>query len=267
MGNGETTTSIKEAVAKLLPRNYPELIDFNGENKVVIFVPDYYQNSTKVVKCIDPPRAQGLIKNSMQAIENNPEREKEFYEEHLPVFDGQAIAWYGEKVEMDLYKFLKERSKKKDESLAVFHSLHILKFHEKNENYHEKDFIIINATLGFIMVIEVKKTLKKDEKKGNVQKIIEQLQVTFEDLQTYLLGDILSDEKIDGKDWFFIPMIYCEGVEDVIFCDSCGKHIMIGMNVLTFTSDIKVFHVHMYWHEVSQLIPCLKKQGIAMKLL
>lgn len=239
MGNGETTTSIKKAVAKLLPRNYPELIDFNGENKVVVFVPDYFLNSTKVVKCIDPSKAKELRTNSIQAIKNNSKRKTEFEEGHLPVFDGQAIAWYGEKVEMDLYNFLKKRSKKRDESLAVFHSLEILKFHEKNDNCHEKDFILINATLGFIMAIETKKTLKME----NVQKTIEQLQVTFEDLQTYLLGDILSDEKIDGEDWFFIPMIYCEEVDDVIFGDSCGKHIMIGMNFLTFTSDTKIFPV------------------------
>ena len=73
-------------------------------------------------------------------------------------------------------------------------------------------------------------------RKKNLQKTIEQLQVTFEDLQTYLLGDILSDEKIDGEDWFFIPMIFCGTVEeDITFDDSCLKHIMIGMNFLTFT--------------------------------
>ena len=72
LGNGRTTTSIKKAVAKLLERNYPELIDFNGENKVVIFVPDYFLNSTKVVKCIDPPRAPELEENCIQASNNCP---------------------------------------------------------------------------------------------------------------------------------------------------------------------------------------------------
>ena len=192
---------------------------------MVIFVPDYFLNSIKVAKCIDPPRAPELEENCIQASNNCPKRKKEF-KEHLKVFNGQAISWYGEEVEMDLYNFLKERSNKRDESLAVFHSLEILKFHEKNENYHEKDFILINASLGFIMAIETKKALRKK----NIQKTIEQLQLTFEDLQTYLLGDILSDEKIDGEDWFFIPMIYCETVEDITFDDSCQKHIMIGMN-------------------------------------
>ena len=48
LGNGEVTDSIPIAVARLLARNYPEIIEFNGEGNLVIFVPDYYLNAQKV---------------------------------------------------------------------------------------------------------------------------------------------------------------------------------------------------------------------------
>ena len=50
LGHGEWSTSIPDAVAKLMIRNYPELVQWNGDYKLVIFVPEFYLN--KAVKYI-----------------------------------------------------------------------------------------------------------------------------------------------------------------------------------------------------------------------
>ena len=66
---------------------------------------------------------------------------------------------------MDLYNALKKRSEVSNESIAIFHSLEILKFdpERQDNNINEKDFILVSGSHGYIMAIEVKKTLNKKE--------------------------------------------------------------------------------------------------------
>merc|ERR1712083_886949 len=54
LGHNQRMNSIPEAVAALLKRNYPELVKWNGDSKLVIFVPEHYLN--KAVKYVDPRR-------------------------------------------------------------------------------------------------------------------------------------------------------------------------------------------------------------------
>ena len=43
LGNGRNQIlTIPEIVAELLPRNYPELLDFDGSGRLVIFIPEWY---------------------------------------------------------------------------------------------------------------------------------------------------------------------------------------------------------------------------------
>ena len=109
--------------------------------------------------------------------------------------------------------------------MAIFHSFDIMKFDiEKQENkFTEKDFVVVNATHGYIMPIEVKKTLNETTSTES----LEQLKGIREDLQTYLKSDILKDEFI-SQDWMFLPMIYCEQEEAVFCCDRCRQHIITG---------------------------------------
>ena len=60
LGNGrKVVLTIPEIVDELLHRNYPELIDFNGTKKLVIFVPEWYL--TKAIKYVEPSRGQELL--------------------------------------------------------------------------------------------------------------------------------------------------------------------------------------------------------------
>ena len=95
LGNGEIANTIPDAVAKLLLRNYPDLVEFKGDKKLVIFVPDYYLNNLKVVKYVDPFRGPELKGHSKKAAEMYPERKKEF-EGHANFFSGGERSYWGE---------------------------------------------------------------------------------------------------------------------------------------------------------------------------
>ena len=63
LGNGEWANSIPEAVAKLLIRNYPDLIEWDGKAKLVIFIPEFYLN--KAVKYVEPARGATLLQANL----------------------------------------------------------------------------------------------------------------------------------------------------------------------------------------------------------
>ena len=72
MGQGQKVKTIPEAVAKLLARNYPDIVKWNGDSKLVVFIPDFYLN--KAVKYIDPSRGSELKSFCNEAAESNPEQ-------------------------------------------------------------------------------------------------------------------------------------------------------------------------------------------------
>ena len=162
LGHGKFANSIPEAVAKLMERNYPELVKWSGKDAIVIFIPEYYLS--RAFKYVDPSKIDQKLEYSKQAAEAMPERKQEF-KEHEKFFQGGLRTCRGEAPELDLYNALKKRSEVSDESIAIFHSLEILKFdpERQDNNINEKDFILVSGSHGYIMAIEVKKTLNKKE--------------------------------------------------------------------------------------------------------
>ena len=115
-------------------------------------------------------------------------------------------------IEMSLYDILKDRFENRGvESVAVFHSLNLLKFeNDAGSRSNEKDFIIVSASFGYIMAIEVKKTLNQQ----TFSKSLQQLQDTKDILLQYLRTDIIMDHLNMRPEWIFIPMIYCDSIEE-----------------------------------------------------
>ena len=59
LGNGnDKVLTIPEIANELLIRNYPEVVGFDGEGKLVIFVPEWYL--TKASTCVEPSRSETL---------------------------------------------------------------------------------------------------------------------------------------------------------------------------------------------------------------
>jgi hypothetical protein len=48
LGQGQTVKTISKAVATLLERNYPNLVEWKGNSKLVIFIPDFYLNKVYI---------------------------------------------------------------------------------------------------------------------------------------------------------------------------------------------------------------------------
>ena len=178
LGHGTFASSIPDAVAKLMKRNYPDLIEWNGNSKLVIFIPEFYLN--KAVRHIDPSKGKAKLQHCEEVIESNTER-KEDFEKQRNIFLGGMRTWRGEAPELDVYNALKKRFETTDENVAVFHSLDLMKFdpERQDNNINEKDFIVVSATHKYIMAIEVKKTLNKRE----AEKSHLQLRGTVEDLR------------------------------------------------------------------------------------
>ena len=218
LGHGHIAKTIPEAVAKLLARNYPEVIEWNGDSKLVIFVPDFYLN--KAVKYVEPSRGEELIA-FCQDVARSDSVKQEYFKGHEKIFLGGKRTYSGEVPEMNLYHALKKHFEILNESVAVFHSLDILKFdvERQDNNVSEKDFIIVNASHGYIMAIEVKKTFGKGD---SIEKSVQQLMDAKTELETYFESDF-------SPGWVFIPIIYYEDLEGFeISCDICKDFIIKG---------------------------------------
>ena len=127
LGHGEQARNIEEAVLKLMLRNYPEILAWDGKSKLVVFVPEFYLNkATDYVSPEDGPRLLWDCEDLIHA-ETNPERRKHL-KSHANKFLAGKRTWMGEYPEMNLYNALTGYSKKKDESLAVFQGLNFFKF-------------------------------------------------------------------------------------------------------------------------------------------
>ena len=112
MGNGrDQVLTIPEIVDELLPRNYPGFIDFDGTEKLVTFIPEWYL--TKASKFVDPSRGPQLQEYSKQMANEQlcPERRKVFEDMKKFHLGGQRTQ-RGELPERELYDALQ----------AYFHS-------------------------------------------------------------------------------------------------------------------------------------------------
>ena len=233
LGNGEDQTEeedtqdLKEIVIKLTWRNYPELMEWNGKDKLVIFIPDHYL--IKVPVYPDPTRGAELVENCREMYQRHPERKEEF-KRHGDKIEGAKNQYDGDKVEMDLYEILEERCQKRNETIAVFHSLDLHKFEKGivSEESSEKDFILINSTCAYIMLIEVKKKLDMTK----LRKSLKQLYDNKEKLKQYLKTGLLMNHLSMREEWVVIPMIYCETLQDINnLCRVCDLHVIAGNNL------------------------------------
>ena len=127
LGHGQHARDIKEAVSKLMQRNYQEILTWDGKSKLVVFVPEFYLN--KATEYVSPEDGPRLLRDceDLTLAETNPERRK-----HLKSHENKFLAgkrtWMGEYPEMNLYNALTGYAEKKNESLAVFHGLNLYKF-------------------------------------------------------------------------------------------------------------------------------------------
>ena len=147
-----------------------------------------------------------------------PER-KRYFNELKNFYAGSQRMYRGEIPEKNLYFALQTYFNSKDEIVAIFHGIDILKMNLDKVKVNEKDFVIINATHQCIIVIEVKNTLGAGD---SVEKSIKQLQDAKEDFEAWFATEGLEH-------WRFIPIIYTEKLDIEINCSQCEQFIIVGM--------------------------------------
>ena len=217
MGNGNHgILTIPEIVAQLLPRNYPELVDFDDSKRLMIFVPEWYL--AKAAKYVEPSRGPQLQEYSERLANLCPERRR-YFEDLKKFYMAGQRTHRGELSEQNLYVALQAYFKGNNENVAVFHGIDILKINLDRFKVKEKDFVIINATRRCILVIEVKRTLGAGD---SIEKSIQQLNEAKEDLEAWFATEGLHH-------WLFIPMIYTEKIDPTIDCNKCNEHVIEGL--------------------------------------
>ena len=91
---------------------------------------------------------------------------------------------------------------------------------------HEKDFVLVCPENKCIIVIEAKSTLGAGD---SIDKSMDQLLNTKADLESYFTSDILTENPWMSSKWVFVPMLYCEEIEqDVKISQTCVDFVIQG---------------------------------------
>ena len=94
LGHGQQARDIKEAVTKLMQRNYEEILTWDGKSKLVVFVPEFYLN--KATEYVSPEDGPRLLRDceDLTLAETNPERKKHL-KSHQNKFLAGKRTWKG----------------------------------------------------------------------------------------------------------------------------------------------------------------------------
>ena len=197
MGNGIEINDIEEAKDILLNRDHQDILSLRtkyqkGKLRVKMVPPIFFSEYPDVLKPEDYEVKKG--------------REK----------PGKLV---GEMAEKEVFDRLKSYYEKSGSDVVILHSHKFLTEVETRE----KDFIIINLSLGYIMQLEVKANVK------NYQSSIKQFIDGKQKLNT-----VLNSIKIDQSGWRYIGVFYAQKGSDfpLFNCKPCLDFAIIGLHNL-----------------------------------
>ena len=129
----------------------------------------------------------------------------------LKKYEGYRDSLKGYIVEHECHEAIKSYFAEKEESVLVIHSLNLEPLETTGIKKHskEKDFVIVNYTHCYIMVVEVKRTLRCncDDPNAKSEACPEQKSAK-QILGAYQVLEDLFGADIDDF-WWFIPMAFC----------------------------------------------------------
>eukprot|EP00092_Neocalanus_flemingeri_P052292 GFUD01061102.1.p1 GENE.GFUD01061102.1~~GFUD01061102.1.p1 ORF type:complete len:271 (+),score=71.44 GFUD01061102.1:39-851(+) len=150
MGGGQFQWDVTEAAEKFLERDYPALAKISEEDGQegqtgVVMVPERWLSSIPAVVDMEDAEKRALLKVEDKRKMQGERHEKLVYEELSKYFEN------------------------KEEEVAIIHSAYILEpdlEKRKEKSGYEKDFLVINKTLQYILNVEVKSSLSMSEQLG-----------------------------------------------------------------------------------------------------
>ena len=208
VGNGQPINhDIVEVTEYLFQRDIKELYDLDeSSEKVQFFVPDFFL--TKASNNLMPGQEKKRLLEINSHLEENPD-DVHLFEMTQQTINSAQRKYRGDRPEMELFEALKDYFSKRDEICIVFngHNLYNIDITmpgKQTYNLVEKDFIIVNLTRRYIMVIEVKNTYGAG---NSVEKADKQLRDTMESIKAYFGADL-------DESWSYISVLYCIQVKD-----------------------------------------------------
>ena len=197
VGSGKKIDNLVEATEFLFQRDFPEFCRLDeSSTKEQVFVPEFFL--TKAFNNLNPGGEDLRQQEIDEFAKNDPKIIK-----HIKTAKRVAT---GDQPEMDLYNALKAFFATRKEVCAVFHGQNLYDIDittpgGKSSQLHEKDFIIVNLTYRYVMIIEVKNTFAGK----SVEKAEKQLTDAKELIQAWFGADL-------DETWSLIPIGYCNQV-------------------------------------------------------
>ena len=202
MGGGKTIVDdLVEVTDEVFKRDFQPFYDLGeSDEKVQAFVPDYFL--TKSFNNLSPGKEDERVHQIEEYIKKNPDEEYKFVK-ILEKIKTETQVIKGDRPEMHLFDALKDYCSSRNEICLVFHGqnlydIDITMHREKAPKMSEKDFIILNLTYRYVMIIEVKNTYGGK----NVAKAEKQLTGARESFQAWFGADL-------DQSWSIILIVYC----------------------------------------------------------
>ena len=196
LGNAMQVKKLSDVADALFDRDYKE--------KKQIFVPEIFLTKNPKLMFNDAENLNRQIKTST-----------DYPKAKLDKWRGEVTHIKGEALEKTVYDTLKsffQQPENKNQEVLVLHGYEIMdlrmKKEQKDYGKREKDFLIVNLTLGYIMNIEAKSSLNKKTLKD----VKEQLENTRKLLEEWFGADL-------NPGWQFISGVYCEKESDDSHCE------------------------------------------------
>ena len=216
MGNGFVTTDFAEAAKRLLERDHKAFLDllehYSHGGLGAYFVPNIF--FSQVLKVID----FGAAYNAK-------------YEDNVK----------GDVAEHEVFNKLQKYFEGKKDDVLILHSHKFL----NDESNNEKDFILLNLSKGYILVVEVK-TSSSQYSKGKKQLLDAKKRIAE------IVGNVMATTK-----WKFAGVFIAKSKseKEMFNCEKCSLFTIIGIdNIINQLPEIE--KEILTSHENSKLISC-----------
>jgi len=211
LANGVIISDIGEAMEKFFLRDYPKIAQISASNPChnktgANFLPPYWLSAQPGL--VDPSRGKQKLK---AAMDNNllTQEQKRKREVELLVYKGEGP-------ERAYYEKAKEYAEETGHELILFNGVHLSR---PGGGEQESDFIMVDRTLGAVVVTEVKASLNQTH--GTLQHAANQVDKTRKLLESWF-GDLLNSFK-------FVGMVFGETLEaGITISPDCEPFIMVG---------------------------------------
>ena len=205
LGNAVEFHLLSKAAETLFNRDY--------KDKKQIFVPECFISKNPEILFYEKEELEKLLKT--MSDDDMSKAEKGKMRCRIKTMEGEAL-------EKNVYDTLKSYFQRHSgQHVLVIHGYEIMDLSmpeggKKVIQHWEKDFIVINATYGYVLNIEAKKTLN-----GKSMKLAkEQIEGTKRLLEEWFGADLVAG-------WVFIGAVYCERDLNNC-CQSCDMNYVFG---------------------------------------